>query len=134
MTFWPALRLSSTSCADGPLADARHEVLDDPEVDVRLEQRKADLAHRGVDVRLGDAAVAGQAAEDATQSFGKIVKQGIFLRRGLGPGCALNRRLPASRRGPNVACEFTAVSDLARLVWPRRWRSLPTLPPWPTNR
>ncbi len=56
--------------ADGPLADARHEVLDDLVVDVRLEQGEANLAHGGIDVRLGDAAAAGQAPEDVAQSAG----------------------------------------------------------------
>ena len=49
--------------ADRPLADAGHEVLDDLEVDVRLEQGEPDLAHRGVDVGLADAAAAGQVGE-----------------------------------------------------------------------
>ena len=49
--------------ADRPLADAGDEVLDDLEVDVGLEQRKPDLAHRGVDVGLADAAAAGQVGE-----------------------------------------------------------------------
>jgi hypothetical protein len=35
--------------AERPLADARDEVLHDLEVDVRLEQRKANLAHRAGD-------------------------------------------------------------------------------------
>ena len=47
--------------ADGALADARDEVLDDLEVDVGLEQREADLAHGGIDVGLADPAAAGQA-------------------------------------------------------------------------
>ena len=62
-TCWPAVRLSRTSRADGLLAHPGDEVLDDLEVDVRLEQREADLAHGGVDVGLGDPAAAGQAAE-----------------------------------------------------------------------
>ena len=37
---------------DGPLANARNELLDRPEVDVRLEKRHAHLAHGGVDVGL----------------------------------------------------------------------------------
>ena len=45
------------------LADPGDEVLDDLEVDVRLEQGQADLAHGGVDVGLADPAAAGQAAE-----------------------------------------------------------------------
>ena len=102
MTCWPALRLSSTSCADRPLADPRHEVLDDAEVDVRLEQGEAHLAHRGIDVGLGDAAAAGQAAEDATQSFGKIVKHGNRVYR-------RSPRMPSGvppPRGPRLRLPF----------------------------
>ena len=62
--------------ADGALPDARHEVLDDLVVDVRLEQREADLAHRGVDVGLGDPAVAGQLAKDVAQAVSKVVEHG----------------------------------------------------------
>ena len=62
--------------ADGPLADARHEVLDDLVVDVRLEQGEANLAHGGIDVGLGDAAAAGQLAEDVAQAVGKVVEHG----------------------------------------------------------
>ena len=47
--------------ADRPLADARDEVLDDLEVDVRLEERETDLAHGGIDVGFADPAAAGQA-------------------------------------------------------------------------
>ena len=56
--------------ADCARADARHEVLDDAEVDVRLEQRQPDLAHCGVDVGFGDTAAAGQLAERIAQSVG----------------------------------------------------------------
>ena len=52
------------------------EVLDDLVVDVRLEEREADLAHRGVDVGLGDAAVAGQLAEGVAQAVGEGVEHG----------------------------------------------------------
>ena len=56
-----------TDCAR---ADAGDEVLDDAEVDVRLEQRQPDGAHRFVDVGFGDAAAAGQLAEGIAQSVG----------------------------------------------------------------
>jgi hypothetical protein len=62
--------------AHGPLADARHEVLDHAEVDVGLEQGEPDLAQRGIDVRFGHPAAAGQAAEDASKSVGKIIEHG----------------------------------------------------------
>ena len=61
---------------DRPLADARDEVLDDLEVDVRLEQRQADLAHRGIDVGLADPAAAGQGAERLAQPLAEGVEHG----------------------------------------------------------
>ena len=49
--------------AHRPLLDAGDEVLHDREVDVRLEQRQPDLAHRLVDVVLGQPAAALEAVE-----------------------------------------------------------------------
>ena len=57
--------------ADGPLAHAGDEVLDDLEVDVRLEQGKADLAQGDVEVGLGDAGLAAQALGDGLQARGE---------------------------------------------------------------
>ena len=54
--------------ADGPLTDPRDEVLDDLEVDVRLEQREPDLAQRDVEVALGDLGLAAQTTRDALQA------------------------------------------------------------------
>ena len=62
--------------ADGLLADAADEVLDDLEVDVGLEEAEPDLAHRGVDVRLADAAAASQVGERLAQAFGQAVEHG----------------------------------------------------------
>ena len=62
--------------ADGLLADARYEVLDDLEVDVRLEQGEPDLAHGGVDVGLADPAAAGQVAERRSKSLAEGVEHG----------------------------------------------------------
>ena len=75
-TCWPAVRLCRTSCADGLLADARDEVLDDLEVDVGLEQGEADLAHGGIDVGLADPAAAGQVAEGRSQALAEGVEHG----------------------------------------------------------
>ena len=50
------------------LADARDEILDDLEVDVGLEQRKADLAQGDVEVGLGDLCLAAQALCDSLQA------------------------------------------------------------------
>ena len=55
------------------LADARNEVLDHLEVDVRFEQRQTHFAHRGVDVGGADTAVARQ----GTQRLAQAVAQSI---------------------------------------------------------
>ena len=49
--------------AERPLAHARDEVLHDLEVDVGLEQREADLAHRAGDRVLVEPASAAEVAE-----------------------------------------------------------------------
>jgi len=43
--------------ADGALAHSRHELLDHLEADIGLEERHAHLAHRRVDVLLGQLAL-----------------------------------------------------------------------------
>ena len=62
--------------ADGLLADARDEVLDDLEVDVGFEQGEPDFAHRGIDVGLADPAAAGQVAEGRSQALAEGVEHG----------------------------------------------------------
>ena len=62
--------------ADGLLADAGHEVLDDLEVDVRLEQGEPDLAHGGIHVGLADPAAAGQVAEGRSKALAEGVEHG----------------------------------------------------------
>ncbi len=62
--------------ADGLLADARNEVLDDLEVDVCFEQGEPDFAHGGLDVGLADPAAAGQGAERRSQSLAEGVEHG----------------------------------------------------------
>ena len=53
--------------AERPLAYARHELLDDGEVDVGLEQRKADLAHRTGDRILVELAAAADVRKGGLQ-------------------------------------------------------------------
>ena len=53
--------------ADGALADALDELLDDLEVDVRLEQREADLAHRARDRFVVELAALPKVAERALE-------------------------------------------------------------------
>ena len=66
--------------ADGLLPDAVDEALDDLEVDVRLEQRDADLAKRLDDVLLGKATITAEAIEDRGQTSRKVVKHGLSSR------------------------------------------------------
>ena len=55
--------------AERALAHARDEVLDDLEVDVGLEQREADLAHRARDRLLVQASLLAQVAERALKAL-----------------------------------------------------------------
>ena len=79
--------------ADRPLADPGDEILDDLEVDVRLEQREPDVAHGGIDVGLADPALAGQAAERLAKTLAQGVEHGpgrtprmVVVRLGSEPG------------------------------------------------
>ena len=60
--------------AQRPLAHPRDEVLDDLEVDVRLEQRETDLAHRSIEVRFGHAAATGQPGEGLAEAVAEGVE------------------------------------------------------------
>ena len=60
--------------ADRALAHRRDERADDPEVDVRLEQREADLAHRLGDVLVGQRAALAHAVEGALELLGERVE------------------------------------------------------------
>ena len=56
-------------CTDGALGDGLHKVLDDLEVDIRLQQRKLDLAHTLADIRLGELAFALEFLEGIRELF-----------------------------------------------------------------
>src|SRR5205807_2133841 len=56
---------------DRPLLDPRAEILCDPEVNVCLEQRQADLAQRLRDVGLAQRPLPAQALEDILKLAGK---------------------------------------------------------------
>src|SRR5207249_9401301 len=60
--------------AERTLADTRGEVADDVEVDVRLEQRKADLAHGARDRLLVELAALAEVAERGAEAFGEGVE------------------------------------------------------------
>ena len=62
--------------AETTLLDGRRELLDDLEVDVGLEQRETDLAHRLVDVVLGQRAVGTDVGERLLELLGKGVEHG----------------------------------------------------------
>ena len=73
-TCWPGLRLSSTPSPRQRSRDLRGELLDDLEVDVRLEQGEPDLAHGAVDVGLGQLAAranAGRASPGGDRRVGR---------------------------------------------------------------
>jgi hypothetical protein len=55
------------------LGEAAHHV----ERHVGLEQRAADLAHRGIDVGLAERAAPRQAIENSTQAFRQAVEHAI---------------------------------------------------------
>ena len=61
---------------DGALPDPAHDVLDDLEVDVRLEQGQPDLARGGIDVRLADPAAAGERGKRLAQPIAEVVEHG----------------------------------------------------------
>ena len=61
------------------LLDRRGERLDDFEVDVRLEQRQADLAHRPIDVFLGQLAAGADIREGGLQSVRELIEHRLSL-------------------------------------------------------
>ena len=61
--------------ADAAFLDCRDELLDHPEVDVCLQQRDADLTHRGVDIRRGEAPFGPEALEHICEAVLKCVEQ-----------------------------------------------------------
>ena len=60
--------------ADTALTHLRGELLDDLEVDIGLEQREPDLAHRAVDVGLAQLAARANAGECLLQTIRKLVE------------------------------------------------------------
>ena len=58
----------------GALGDLFDEILDDCEVDVGLQKRHAHFAHRGLDVRLAELALAGQLFERILQFIGQALE------------------------------------------------------------
>ena len=72
-TCWPGRQALLHVLAERALAHLRDELLDDVEVDVGLEQREADLAHRARDRLLVERAAALEVAERVL----KLVREGV---------------------------------------------------------
>ena len=77
-TCWPGFRESSTSCPSARSRTVLGELLDDLEVDVRLEQSQAHLAHRLGDVVLGQLAARADIVEGCLEPVGKCVEHELL--------------------------------------------------------
>jgi hypothetical protein len=64
---------------EGALACLLDELLDHRQGHVGLEQRHADLAHGGADIILGQAALAADILEGATEALGETVEHGAAI-------------------------------------------------------
>ena len=71
MTCCAGFSAWETSAPRGPLLDGGDEGPDHGQRDIGLEQRDADLARGGVDVGVGEPALAAQAGEDLVQAVGE---------------------------------------------------------------
>ncbi len=69
--------------ADGPLSHARHQVLDNLEVDVGFQQRQTHLAQRHVNVLLRQLAVRRQLIKDSVQLGLQVLEHAAFRSVGL---------------------------------------------------
>ena len=68
--------------ADGLCANAGEDVADDRDVDVGLEEGRADLAEDLVDVGFRQAALAAETFEDAVETVGKAVEHAVYQATG----------------------------------------------------
>ncbi len=62
--------------AEGPLRSRAHERADDGQGHVGLEQGPPDLAHGGIDVGLGETALAAQVLEGGCEAVGQGAEHG----------------------------------------------------------
>src|SRR4051812_11187129 len=94
-----------------PLLDRVRELLDDLEVDVGLEQREPDLAHRAADVLLGKCATLSDALQGVLELFREGLEHCVLgYRRGRRSKLAARgRRVPGGRRGAGRAGRRTPV-------------------------
>ena len=80
-----------------PFPHGRHELLDHLEVDVRLEQREADLARRACDRLLVESRAPSEVAEGVLEAVGESVEHGPKRTR------AVRRRVSRAGRGARGA-------------------------------
>ena len=78
-TIWPGVTDLTRATPDRLLADPLGEGADHVERDVRLEQRAAHLAHRGVDVGFRQRTASGQSIEDSAKRFYILSNNAVFL-------------------------------------------------------
>src|SRR3954449_7340946 len=120
--------------AEAALLHRRRELLDDLEVDVGLEQRKADLAHGLVDVVLGQRPVGADVGERLLELLGKGVEHGIAsVRRGMSAAAQMSC---VRRVTPKVRIATPTVGGVLPGDGPPYTRSLvsPSSPPRPPLR
>ena len=118
-TCWPGIEAVEDPRAQAALSHLRGELLDDLEVDVRLEQGEADLAHRAVDVGLGQLAARANAGERLLQAIGELVEHECvqLTRRGRPTRRAARRRTRGRRTaaGPRAPRRPRSASPGAQL-------------------
>jgi len=85
-----------------PLLDRRAEQANNGQGDVGLEQGRADLPHRGIDIGLGQAALAAKALEGGGESVGQGGEHGR------------QRNLPRARLAPTVTLGRLTAGQRAR--------------------
>src|SRR5690606_26227693 len=81
--------------AEGALAHAGGEVLDDVEGDIRVEQGAADLADGAVDIRGGQLALAAELLEGVAETVGEVSEGGHGGTSLTGRQCSRARRRPS---------------------------------------
>ena len=97
-TCWAGLSAWLTSSPRARSLTARDELLDHGQRDVGLEQRDADLARGGVDVGLGEPALAAQVLEGVGEAVGERGEHGesVLGCPGWGHGPASVRAQPTA--------------------------------------
>ncbi len=124
-TCWPGSQALQDVLAERTLLEGGREVLGDLEVDVRLEQREADLAHRLRDRLLVEPAASAEAAERRLKLVGKRVEHGRHsVERRRGPSRSLARTL--GRVGSD---DRAGIAERNRHAALRRHRRIDASPP-----